>query len=100
MDISDEAYELANKRGEEMKRAFASAIAVVLSPSLDQLQIALNSGFVFDVPVKAFPELAGAESQQLRRVEISPSGFGIYFPDLDVDLYIPALLEQFGQANR
>jgi hypothetical protein len=26
-------------------------------------------------------------------IEISPSGFGIHFPKLDADLYLPALLE-------
>jgi hypothetical protein len=100
MDISDEAYELANKRGDEMKRAFASAIAAVHSPSLGQLKITFSSGRVLAVPLSAFPALAQAEGEQLSKVEISPSGFGIYFPDLDVDLYLPGLLEQFGQGNQ
>ncbi len=32
---------------------------------------------------------------QLNDIEISPSGLGIYFPKLDADLYLPALLEGF-----
>jgi hypothetical protein len=36
--------------------------------------------------------LEGATSAQLSEVEISPSGFGIYFPKLDADIYIPGLL--------
>ncbi len=29
----------------------------------------------------------------LAEIEISPSGFGIHFPRLDADLYLPALLQ-------
>jgi hypothetical protein len=39
--------------------------------------------------------LEGARPAQLIPVEISPSGLGIYFPKLDADIYIPALLEGF-----
>jgi hypothetical protein len=99
MDISDEAYELANKRGEKVKRAFASAIEVRLNPASDCLQIALSSGRVLDVPLNAFPRLTRLRGEQLTGVEISPNGFGIYFSDLDVDLYVPALIEQFGEGK-
>ena len=36
----------------------------------------------------------------LKTIEISPSGLGLYFPRLDADVYIPALLDGvFGSAN-
>lgn len=98
MDISDEEYALANRRGEEMKRAFPSAVRVMLSPSETHLQIELSSGSVLNVPLNAFAQLAAADAKQFAEVEISPSGFGIHFPDVDTDLYVPALLEQFGSA--
>jgi hypothetical protein len=31
----------------------------------------------------------------LDEIEISPSGFGIHFPKLDADLYLPAILHGF-----
>ena len=37
--------------------------------------------------------LEDATPAQLQEIEISPSGFGIYFPKLDADLYLPAILE-------
>jgi hypothetical protein len=44
--------------------------------------------------------LGNATPAQLTPIEISPSGFGIHFPKLDADIYIPALLEGFlGSAN-
>jgi hypothetical protein len=39
--------------------------------------------------------LEHARAAQLDPIEISPSGFGIHFPKLDADLYLPALLEGF-----
>jgi len=39
--------------------------------------------------------LEHAAPSQLEKIEISPSGLGIYFPRLDSDLYLPALLEGF-----
>jgi hypothetical protein len=36
----------------------------------------------------------------LERIEISPSGYGIHFPKVDADLYLPALLMGFlGSRN-
>ena len=39
--------------------------------------------------------LEGAQPSHLREIEISPSGFGIHFPAVDADLYVPGLLEGF-----
>jgi hypothetical protein len=39
--------------------------------------------------------LEGATPSQLQKIEISASGFGIHFPRLDADLYLPALLQGF-----
>jgi hypothetical protein len=36
--------------------------------------------------------LANAKPSQLDQIEISPSGWGIYFPKVDADLYLPNLL--------
>jgi hypothetical protein len=37
--------------------------------------------------------LENATPAQLRDIELSLSGFGIHFPSIDADLYVPALLE-------
>jgi len=37
--------------------------------------------------------LEDARATQLDEIEISPSGYGIYFPKLDADIYVPGLLE-------
>jgi hypothetical protein len=35
---------------------------------------------------------AAAAPADLAEIEISPSGYGLYFPRLDVDAWLPALL--------
>jgi hypothetical protein len=44
--------------------------------------------------------LEKATPAQLSEIEISPSGFGLSFPKLDADIYVPALLEgSFGSRK-
>lgn len=44
--------------------------------------------------------MGGAKPAQLDEIEISPSGFGIHFPKIDVDVYLPSLLEGFVGSRR
>ena len=37
--------------------------------------------------------LAGASPSDLAEIEITPSGYGLHWPKLDADLWLPALLE-------
>ena len=39
--------------------------------------------------------LKDARPLQLNKIETTPPGFGIHFPALDADLYVPGLLEGF-----
>jgi hypothetical protein len=39
--------------------------------------------------------LEHATPAKLQDIEVTPSGFGIHFPKLDADLYVPAILEGF-----
>ncbi len=44
--------------------------------------------------------LEKATPTQLAKIKISPSGYGIHFPKIDADLYLPALLLGFrGSRN-
>lgn len=93
MTISDEEFELANKRGEELKSRFSAAVEVRYDESAGTLLIKLESGVSIIVPANAIQGLEAASAEQLRHAEISPSGLGIYLPALDVDIYLPALLD-------
>jgi hypothetical protein len=99
MEISEEAFQVANARGEETQRAYPSAIKVAVSKTGNSLSISFDSGDTLEIPVAAVPGFAGVHAAQLRNVTISPNGLGIFFPDIDVDLYVPALLREFSQGR-
>ena len=55
------------------------------------VQLSSNLGIFFS-PRDA-EGLEHATAEQLNEIEISPSGYGLHFPKLDADLYLPSLLE-------
>ena len=58
-----------------------------------RLLIELSSGVGLLVDPQRLQGLENATPDELKEVEISPSGFGLHFPALDADIYLPGLLE-------
>lgn len=59
------------------------------------IEIHLSSNLKVSFSPRDAQGLEKATPSQLREIEISPSGFGIHFPKLDADLYLPAILQGF-----
>jgi hypothetical protein len=53
----------------------------------------LNTGVELAFPTRLAEGLADASPEHLADIEISPAGLGLHWPRLDVDLYVPALLQ-------
>ena len=53
----------------------------------------LDTGVQFAFPVKLAEGLADATPERLSEIEITPAGLSLHWPRLDVDLYVPALLQ-------
>jgi len=53
----------------------------------------LSSKLIVSFSPRDTQGLEDARATQLDEIEISPSGYGIYFPKLDADIYVPGLLE-------
>ena len=92
MDISDSDYEAATRRGEEMQKTFPAAVAVRFDATLGRIVISLSSGVDISFAPSDAQGLENAGSEDLSEAEISPSGFGVHFPRIDADIYIPGLL--------
>ncbi len=58
----------------------------------DSMSVGLSDGRTIIVPLAWYPKLATAQKKQLGRLEISPSGYGIHWPDLDEDLSVYGFL--------
>lgn len=52
----------------------------------------LTNGYLFAFPVRSVPSLNGATTSQLAEVQLDPSGSGLRWESLDVDLSVPGLL--------
>ncbi|RXZ31044.1 DUF2442 domain-containing protein [Oxalobacteraceae bacterium CAVE-383] len=95
-----DCIESADQSGAAAKAAFPAAVAVRYDRRVARVIIVLASGLELGFSPKQAQGLETARPIDLSNAEISPSGMGIYFPRLDVDLYIPAMLEGFLGSRR
>jgi hypothetical protein len=92
---SREEFVRANRRAAGLRAAAPTAVAARYDRRLGRVVIRLDSGLDVAFSPRDAQGLEKATVAQLREIEISPSGFGIYFPRLDVDIYLPGLLQGF-----
>lgn len=59
----------------------------------DMLTANMSDGRIISIPVAWFPTLAKASEKDLRTFEISPSGYGIHWENLDEDISVKAFFE-------
>ena len=63
-------------------------------PNLKLLIIGLSNGRRLVLPLEDVQGMGKARKKQIQNYELLGRGTGISFPDLDVDLYVPALIER------
>lgn len=63
----------------------------------DAMRVHLSDGRILIVPLAWYPKLLSARKKVRNHFEISPSGYGIHWPDLDEDLSVYGFL--FGPGN-
>lgn len=69
-----------------------AAISARYDHRIRQIVIELECGLFLSFRPKDVQGLEKATRDELRRIEVSPSGQGIHFPALDADIHIPSLL--------
>lgn len=93
--IAKDEFEKATKRARAFAVRAPKAISVRYDRRLNRVIVHLNSNLDIAFSPQDAEGLEDARPSQLEAIEITPSGFGIHFPKLDADLYLPALLEGF-----
>ena len=88
-------FDLANQRGKDIQTFMPRALSARYDGKNRRIVIQLSSNLDVSFSPDNAQGLERAAPSQLEKIEISPSGLGIYFPRLDADLYLPALLEGF-----
>ena len=92
---SRDDFELANERAREMERSVPRAVAAHYDRKTGRIVVELSSKLAVSFRPSDAQGLQHAKAADLAEIELSPSGFGIHFPRLDADFYVPALLEGF-----
>ncbi|HWY55042.1 MAG TPA: DUF2442 domain-containing protein [Terriglobales bacterium] len=88
-------FEVASRRAEKLQSSVPRALAAHYDRTNSRIVIRLSSKLDVSFSPADAQGLEHARPSQLECIEISPSGFGIHFPKLDADLYLPSLLEGF-----
>jgi hypothetical protein len=86
-------FELANQRAKDLERSISRVVAAHYDRKIRRVVIQLSSKLIVSFSPNDVEGLEDAKAAQLSEIEISPSGFGIHFPAVDADLYVPGLLE-------
>lgn len=92
---SNDNLERASDRARELKGTFPHAVSAHYDREGRRVVVGLSSKLTLTFSPEDVQGLERAKPSQLAPIEISPSGFGLHFPKLDADLYIPGLLEGF-----
>lgn len=95
MEISDTEFDKANRRGAAKRATFPTVVDVRYDARVARIVISFESGLQLSFPPRAVEGLERAKPDDFAGAEITPSGLGIHFPQLDADVYIPGLLEDF-----
>jgi len=93
MAITSQEYKEATARMKAMKASTPAAIAAYYDRKTKKIVVDLSNGMgIFFSPQDA-QGLEDGIPAQLSEIEITASGFGLHWPQLDADIYAPALLE-------
>jgi hypothetical protein len=88
-----DSFERANRRAMRLQSSTPRIITAHYDRTRGQVVIHLSSRMDLSFSPHDAQGLENAKPAQLEEIEISPSGFGMHFPKLDADLYLPGLLE-------
>lgn len=92
---TNDNLERAHQRAGGLQADIPRALSAYYDAKSGHVVINLSSKVTLGFSPRDAQGLEHARPSQLDEIEISPSGFGIYFPKLDADLYLPGLLEGF-----
>ncbi len=99
MAITDDARQQADAHM-SAERDHAHAVSARYDRRTKRVIVRLHSGLELAIPPALVEGLADATPEALAEIEISPSGLGLHWPQLDADVYVPALLAgQFGSRQ-
>ncbi len=91
--VTDEEFAAANARGAERRATTPWAVRARYDRHRRRVIVRLSSGMDLAFDPKEHQGLSAATAEQLAEVEIGGVGYGLHWPRIDADVYVPALLQ-------
>ncbi len=91
MELTEQTFTTAENNMTAL-RDQGHATAARYERKANRLIVSLHNGVELAVPIHLIQDLADAGPDQLSAVEVTPSGLGLHWTDLDADVYVPGLL--------
>lgn len=82
----------ATVAGKERHKRGDVAVSATYEPRTKRLHIELASGIAFVVPVSKVQGLADAKPSMVRSIKLTGRGYGLHWPELDLDVSVPDLV--------
>jgi len=99
-ELLEEEIRLANERSRQRLLNEPHIIQARYDAKLRNIVVVLSSNAWFGFPPEIAQGLQNATATQLKKIEITPSKFGIHFPLLDAQFDITALMQgHFGSRK-
>jgi len=92
---SRDDFEMAKRRAKDLEVTTPRVVSAHYDRKVRRIVVHLSSKLIVSFSPGDVEGLEDAIASQLQDIEISPSGFGLHFPAVDADLYVPGLLEGF-----
>ena len=89
-----ERYAKARARGLAQARDPAAVVSARYNAARDAIDLTCRGGGSMMIPRRIVPGLQRASASRLEPIDISPAGDALSWPSLDVDVYVPGLVER------
>ena len=89
-----ERYARARARGEARSQDASAVVEARYDPDRDLIDLTFGGGGSMAIPRNAVPGLSRAFASRMESIVVSPAGDALSWPALDVDVYVPGLVER------
>ena len=89
-----ERYARARARGEARAQDSSAVVEARYDSDRDLIDLKFGGGGSMAIPRNAVPGLQRASPSSIESIVVSPAGDALSWPSLDVDVYVPGLVER------
>jgi hypothetical protein len=89
-----ERFTRARARGQARAQDPSAVVEAQYDATRDAIDLRFRSGGSMTIPRQIVPDLDDVPASELGGISVSPAGDALSWPSLDVDVYVPGLVER------